>query len=220
MMVWSRHLLAMATLAIAQASMAGEAATFESCTDVAGHTVNAVVDDTQATLIRSTYEAGQPTIRYNPSILPNLGFAARQFFYAHECARHALGDAAKATLPVTRARQADCVALATLVNSELLKREDIPDLQSQLIFSEKDWEALPGPSRSFNLSGCRTGGVLRLPAATSPGAGQVSWNACVRACADRLWTCQKGCRGEACSPCTETHSQCEKTCGGAQKAAL
>jgi hypothetical protein len=207
-----------ATLSVAQCCIAGDVATFDSCTDVAGRTIAAEIDYAQTHLVRTTLDAGQPAIRYNPALLPGLTPNARQFFYAHECARHSLGDAGKADLPLTRVRQADCVALATLLTSGLLKRDQVAALQGQLNYSAAEWEALPGPPRGFDLAACRTGGVLRLPAATSPSARQAEWNAAMRACADRLWTCQKGCRGEACvSDCVASHRQCETNRGDAPR---
>ncbi len=207
-----------ATLSVAKCCIAGDVATFDSCTDVAGRTIAAEIDYAQTKLVRTSLDAGQPTIRYNPALLPGLTPLARQFFYAHECARHALGDAGKADLPLTRVRQADCVALATLLASGLLTRDQVAGLQGDLNFSAIEWEVLPGPPRGFDLPACRTGGVLRLPAASSPSARQTEWNAAMRACADRLWTCQKGCRGEACvSDCVASHRQCEANRGDAPR---
>jgi hypothetical protein len=207
-----------ATLSVAQRCVAGEVATFDSCTDVAGRTIAAEIDYAQTTLVRTSLATRQPAIRYNPALLPGLTPLARQFFYAHECARHAVGDAGKADLSLARVRQADCVALATLLASGLLTRDQVAALQSDLNFTAIEWEALPGPPRGFDLAACRTGGVLRLPAASSPSPRQTEWNAAMRACADRLWTCQKGCRGEACvSDCVASHRQCEAHLGDAPR---
>src|SRR5574343_555620 len=57
------------------------------------------------------------------------------------------------------------------------------------------------------------GNVLRLPLAAQPTARQVEWNACVRACADRLWTCQKSCEAATCGTCQATYEQCKTACG-------
>jgi hypothetical protein len=207
-----------ATLSVAQCCVAADVATFDSCADVTGRTIAAEIDYTQTKLVRTSLDAGQPVIHYNPALLPGLTPSARQFFYAHECARHALGDAGKADLSLTRVRQADCVALATLLASGLLTRDQVAALQGELNYSATEWESLPGPPRGFDLAACRTGGVLRLPAAVSPSALQVEWNAAMRACADRLWTCQKGCRSEACvSDCAASHWQCEAKHGDAPR---
>lgn len=211
---WQQVMWMMAVLAATGSCVAGEVATFDSCTDVNGRTVAAEIDYTQPQLVRTSIDGGQPTIRYNPALLPGLPPAARQFFYAHECARHALGDAARADPPLARARRADCVGLAALLASGLLTRGEIAGLQSQLVFSNDEWERLPGPPRSFDLAACRSAGVLKLPAPAAPSPRQTGWNACVRACADRLWTCQKGCGGDGCDNlCVENHRHCEAACG-------
>jgi len=213
---WWKGLWVIAALAVTESCVAGEVATFDSCTDVNGRTVAAEIDYAQSKLVRTSLDAGQPTIRYNPALLPGLPPAARQFFYAHECARHALGDAAKADPPLARVRQADCVGLAALLASGLLTRAEVADLQAQLVFSADEWDRLPGPPRSFDLTACRARGVLKLPVPTAPSARQTDWNTCVRACADRLWICQKSCRGDACdNVCPENHRQCEAACGPA-----
>lgn len=213
---WRNVMWAVVALSVTEGCVAGEVTTFDSCTDANGRTVAAEIDYTQPKLVRTSIDAGQPTIRYNPALLPGLTPAARQFFYAHECARHALGDATQADPPLARIRQADCVGLAALLASGLLTRGDIAGLQDQLVFSNDEWERLPGPPRGFALTACRVGGVLKLPAPAAPSARQTDWNACIRSCADRLWTCQKGCRGDACdNVCPENHRQCEAACGSA-----
>ncbi|HZV54213.1 MAG TPA: hypothetical protein VFF82_04670 [Rhodocyclaceae bacterium] len=193
--------------------MAADTTTFDSCTDAGGRVVAAEADYGQRTLVQTTYAGGQPTIRYNPGVLPRLTPAARLFFYAHECARHALGAAGK-PLTATRAQQADCVGLATMLTADLVTRDQLDGLQGQLNFSESEWELLPGPPRSFNLAACRPSGGLRLPSPETPSVQQGTWNACARACGDRLWKCQKGCRGAACETgCLDSHRQCEAACG-------
>lgn len=212
---WLLPLVAVATLS--QTTLANDTVTFDSCTDVTGHTVVAEADDSVPILVTTTYQARQPTIRYNPALLPNLPATARQFFYAYECARHALGDAGKAPQPLARVRQADCVGLNTLLKSGLLVREQVAALQESLNFTAAEWTLLPGPPRSFNLAACRTStGALRLPTESQPSVRQTELNACLRACADRLWRCQNACRGNACEQdCLTTHQQCEAPCGTA-----
>jgi hypothetical protein len=212
-----RRLALTTALTLAGAVQAADSVSFDTCTDVAGHTVAAAADYAQTVLVTIGRDNdGLPVIRYNPALLPNLSPAARQFFYAHACAQLALDGTAAPTAPLAGARRADCVGVATLIASGLLKRDELAGLQDQLTFTADEWPLLPGPPRSFDLTACRSGGVLRLPAATAPSAGQTTWNACARACADRLWSCQKGCRGEACdSACGASHDQCAVACGAA-----
>lgn len=209
-------LLVTVLFAISAPAPAAEITTFESCTDTAGRVVATEADYAQPMLVRTVLEGGQPTIRHNPGVLPRLTFGVRQFFLAHECARHAMGDAGK-TVSAARARQADCVGLSTLIASGLIKREEVAPLQRELSFTETEWQLLPGPARSIDFAGCRQGNALRLPVAATPSARQGEWNSCARACGDRLWQCQKRCRGDACeSACIDSHHQCEAACGPRQ----
>ncbi len=203
-----RHSLAFASLLLACAALAAETTTFDSCTDAFGRTIAAEADHRQALLVRTDAERNPPVIRYNPGVLPRLSFDARLFFYMHQCAR----PRPEATL--AEARRADCIAVASLVAGGILAREDIPGFQAGLRFSAAEWELLPGPPREFDLVSCRTSGALRLPAAAAPSARQAEWNDCSRACGDRLWACQKRCRGEACvEACLATHGACVAGCG-------
>ncbi len=208
---------AMAML-LSGAAWTADVTTFESCVDGMGKTLPAVEDTQQNMLVRTVTDNGQATIRYNPGVLPRLTFAARLFLYSNECARHGLGDSGK-MISLARARLADCMAANTLVGSEALKREDLPALQAELSFSEAEWQLLPGPMRNIDITRCRPtgGGALRLPADTPPTDKQVGWNSCVRACADKLWSCQK--RGGGDSACLEAHGQCKASCGPADKPA-
>jgi len=219
---WLGLLVTAMTLLAAGTSQAADVAVFESCVDSKGRMLPAEADETQAMLVRTAVDdKGQPTIRYNPGVLPRLTFNARLFLYMHECARHGFVEPGR-MIPAARAHVADCMAANTLVGSGQIKREDLPALQAELAFSEAEWQLLPGPMRNFNLANCqatRAGNVFRLPVDAPPSEKQVGWNNCVRACADRLWACQKRCSGNACDACLETHGQCKAACGAADKSA-
>jgi hypothetical protein len=217
---WSGLLGATMALLLSGATLAADVTTFESCVDANGKTLPAMVDNEQTVLVRTVTDQGQTTIRYNPAVLPRLTFAARLFLYSHQCARQGLGDQAKA-ISAAQARQADCIGLNTLLTSNMLKREDMPALQAELSFSSAEWELLPGPARAFDLANCRQtkGNALRLPTNTTPTDKQVSWNSCARACADRLWTCQKRSGGGESEGCMEAYRQCKSACGEAAKPA-
>ncbi len=216
MKTWSRTFVACMALVVSWPAAAADAMTFESCVDGRGKTLPAVEDHQQTLLVRTVTDGGQVTIRYNPGVLPRLTFAARLFLYSNECARHGLGDSGR-MIALARARLADCMAANTLVGSEAVKREDLPALQAELSFSEAEWQLLPGPMRNIDITHCRPtgGGALRLPVDTPPTEKQVGWNNCVRACADKLWTCQKRCSGAACESCLVTHGECKSACGAA-----
>jgi hypothetical protein len=187
--------------------------TFEACTDTAGHTVAVVADDTLPRLVASSIEDGKPTIRYNQQLLPRLLPQTRLFFFAHECARHAMGEAGQLAHTVARSREADCLGLATLLEAGLIKRDELPAIQADLDFSEADWTLLPGLPRSFDLAACPARGVVRLPIQALPEHVRTPWNSCVRGCADRLWQCQKACRNESCiEGCMDAARRCEGGC--------
>ncbi|WP_428828207.1 hypothetical protein ACLIKD_10020 [Azonexus sp. IMCC34842] len=211
---WLALLAATLALLLSGLSAATEVTIFETCQDGRGQTLPAVADEQQAMLVRTVTERGRAVIRYNPEVLPRLTPAARLFFYAHQCARHGLGEADQ-TIPVTRARQADCIGLNTLLADKMLTYPDLPALQAALSFNDTEWELLPGPPRSFDLANCRATarGVLHLPSVDQPSARQTAWNNCVRACADRLWTCQKHCAGASCDSCLTANGQCKASCG-------
>lgn len=199
--------LLLAALLLCRTAPAAESPTFESCIDASGRTMAAEPDPRQTMLVRTAWENGRATLRYNPGVLPRLTFATRVFFYAHQCAR----PGATATLP--QARRADCAGLSALISAGLISRDGVATLARELVFSDAEWELLPGPRRDFDFTECRAGDALRLPPPTVPSTTQLDWNACVRACADRLWTCQQRCRGEACDVCAETHRHCRAGCG-------
>lgn len=197
-------------------ALATTVTTFEGCTDAAGQAIAVEADRDQAALIQSVDIQGTPVIRYNPAALPHLTPEVRLFFFAQACARHTLNMTGAAALTLAQARQADCLGLHTLFSAGLLQREALADLQPQLVFTDAEWSLLPGPPRTIDVTSCPTrGNVLRLPLATPPAASQIHWNTCVNTCADRLWHCQKGCRGAACGNCTENHVQCHAACGAA-----
>jgi hypothetical protein len=207
-------------LLLSGSAQAADVTTFESCVDANGKTLPAVVDNEQAVLVRTVVDQGQATIRYNPAVLPRLTFAARLFLYSHQCARQGLGHPTK-PISVAQARQADCIGLNTLITSDMMKRENLPALQAELSFSNAEWELLPGPVRTFDLANCRQtkGNALRLPPDTAPSEKQVGWNNCARACADRLWTCQKRSGGGESEGCMEAYRQCKSACGETAKPA-
>lgn len=218
---WSRWVGVTMTLLLSGYALATDLTTFESCVDGLGKTLPAAEDYQQDMLVRTVTDNGQTTIHYNPGVLPRLTFSARLFLYSHECARHGLGGSGK-MVSLARARLADCMAANTLVGSEAVKREDLSALQVELSFSEAEWQLLPGPMRNIDITHCRPtgGGALRLPVDTPPTEKQVGWNNCVRACADKLWACQKRCSGATCAACLETHGQCKAACGAADKPAV
>ena len=195
------------------AALAAATTIFEGCSDTSGHTVAVRADDSMPRLVASSIEDGKPTIRYSQVVLPRLLPQTRLFFFAHECARHAMGEAGQLAHSVARSRDADCLGLATLLESGLIKRDELPAIQADLDFSEAEWAKLPGLPRSFDLAACPAQGVVRLPVQALPEHVRTPWNACVRGCADRLWQCQKKCNNESCiEGCLDASRRCEGAC--------
>lgn len=210
----TRLSLVRAALCVLAAGTAGaQVPAYEGCADAAGRTVASELDRALTQVAAARLEGGQPVIRHNPEALPRLTPRARLFFYAHECARHTLGQALDTARTPQAAQRADCVAVVGLADSGLLGRDEVAQLQSELRFAPQDWALLPGPARSFDLEACfRT--APKLPSGEPPAAGQVEWNACIRGCGDRLLRCQRGCRDGGCEArCVNAYEGCDEACG-------
>lgn len=213
-----KWLAAFAVLFISALSVAAEAGdvVFESCVDSRGRLLKAISDTQQAMLVRAVVETEEASIRYNPERLSRLSPQARLFLYAQECAR--VGDAAGSP-SLESARLADCKGVSALLASGAVKRKDLPALQAELSFTAEEWALLTGPQRTFELGSCleRRGNVLTIPR-TAPTAQQAGRNDCVRACGDRLWSCQKqSCSGADCPSCWRAYDTCQAACAAPGK---
>lgn len=213
---WLRTLLGL-LLAGHFAAAAAQTITYDGCVDAAGLPVRAELDEALPAVARSSVEGGQGVIRYNPAEIPRLKPQTRLFLFAHECARHALGQPLRGARSPERARAADCWAIATLQRSGLLLGPDeVEAIQSDLGFSQPEWRRLTGPRRTIDLAACSRGALL-LPAAAPPGEEQMQVNRCIVACGDGLWKCQNSCRGAGCiGACVETNDACEARCRAAR----
>lgn len=206
--------LAVAWLALAACNGASaQVTTYEGCEDASGRPVASEIDATLPAVAASRIEQGHAVIRYNPQALPQLKPDTRLFFFAHECARHTLGQAVGAARSPRSAQQADCRAIVSLVRSGLISQgEGVKEIQADLVFAPEDWALLPGPPRSFDLESCFIS-ALRLPGGAAPAANQPEWNGCIRVCGDRLLHCQRDCRDGACQTrCVSNYEGCEDAC--------
>lgn len=209
---WPRVVLVLlVTLLIAGKAAAG-GELFDGCVDARARPVQTTIDHGLPQLALAAMEKGRSVVRYNPALMPDLPARARLFFFAHECARLALGQPLGAERSVQQVRQADCWALATLQRSG----EADATLAADLAVPETDWAVLPGPARTVDLAACaRPVGALRLPDTAPPSATQSRLNRCVHTCGDRLWQCQNRCRDESCrGQCLGHYGSCESACGG------
>jgi hypothetical protein len=186
----------------------------EGCFDASGRSVISVDTPDLPVLAKAAIEGGEPVLRVNTSVIAGLSPRAQLFFYAHECARHALGHPLSAAPTLERARRADCWALATLRGSGALDEPGaVQALEAELRFSAEQWRLLPGPVREVELTGCRAGSVLRLPAGGPPTPALESSNRCIHACGDRLWQCQNRCAEAGCrGRCEAVYDDCEARC--------
>lgn len=210
-----RAVLAGLALGLAGAPAAAQALHFESCGEAGGASIAGIVDDTLAAVARAGVEGGVAVVRYNPRALPALAPRARLFFFAHECARHVLGEPLDARRSAEAVRRADCWALAALQSAGRIGGPaDVSRLAGELAVAEADWSRLGGPARDFRFETCRSG-ALRLPATAPPSPERRAADRCVHVCGDGLWRCQKRCPGGSCAAaCQAAFDACEAGCGG------
>lgn len=187
---------------------------FDGCLDARGKPIAAIVDDALPQIALASQSGGRVELRHNPARLPELSHRVRMFFFAHECARIALGHPL-ADRSAERARQADCWALATLERSgELADPEARRELETALMVEDAQWQAIPGPRRVIDLASCSVKGGLRMPSSAPPSEAQMRVDRCIQGCGDRLWQCQNRCDGEGCrGRCLAAYGTCEKACG-------
>jgi hypothetical protein len=94
---------------------------------------------------------GQPIIFINPNVVSPLPEFVRQFWYAHECAHHAL-------LPIQNSEiNADCYAIKAIRNMGIvINAQQVGYLLSSISTLPGNLATghLPGPARAQNLYNC------------------------------------------------------------------
>lgn len=187
---------------------------FDGCVDARGTAVRSQADPTLARAFETRVENGMPVIRYNAAVPAGLPDHVRLFFYAHECARLELGQEAAALRTVGDAWRADCRALDTILQSRLMSPQHIARLQDDLMLTEAEWDAIPGPKREIDLPSCARGEPLqRIHIPAQPSAARESWNACVHKCGDTLLQCQRRtCNSLDCPVCMPANEACVAAC--------
>jgi len=134
--------------------VAGAQVTFDGCADFRGLPVASVLNGGLGDVAMASWAPnGAPVIQYNPNVLVRLSPQTRTFFYAHECAHHALAHGIR-NIPFSQEQEADCWAIQTLVGRGALSLRDVQAVQNDLSFSPGDWTHVPGPRRAFNLRAC------------------------------------------------------------------
>jgi len=132
--------------------------TFDGCVDFRGLPVASILNFNLPDVAMASWAPnGAPVIQYNPRVLAQLAPQTRVFFYAHECAHHALAHTIR-NIPFQQEQEADCWAIQTLVQRGTLDPgRDVTVVQRDLSFSSGDWTHVPGPQRQFNLRACLGG---------------------------------------------------------------
>jgi hypothetical protein len=128
--------------------------TFDGCRDINDVRVASASNSSIQDIAMAAISNGNPVIFYNPNILATTRSQTRLFFYAHECAHHALGHVLSGLRP-GQEQEADCWGVNKLTQLRLLDDQDITMIQLDLArFARGDWTHLPGPQRAINLRAC------------------------------------------------------------------
>jgi hypothetical protein len=189
---------------------------FDGCVDARGNAVRSLADPSLQKAFETRVENGATVIRYNPAVPAALPDHVRLFFYAHECARLELGQEADAPRNVGDAWRADCRALDTILGSGLMSPQYVARLQDDLMLTEAEWDAMPGPQREIDLPSCVRGqqSWQRIHIPPQPSAAREGWNTCVRKCGDTLLQCERRtCNSLDCPACMPAHEACVAACG-------
>lgn len=102
--------------------------------------------------VASTMYNGTPTITINPNVTNNYSNIVAQWWFAHECAHHALG-------PYNSESNADCFGVQQLVQFGILN--SLPQLRAFRVelrsLAGSPMGHLPGPLRADNIVNCALG---------------------------------------------------------------
>lgn len=131
------------------------AITFDGCVDALGVPVVSVRDVTVDNVaVARRLPDGTPIIQYNPNVLATFRPETRLFWYAHECGHHVLGHPL-GNNPLTREKEADCWAVRTLVEADMIDGADLRVIMRDISrLSGDGWIYLPGPQRAMLLEAC------------------------------------------------------------------
>lgn len=127
------------------------------CRDHRGLRVLAVRDLSESRIAsaRMAFD-GTPVIHYNPDLLRGFSQPTRLWWYAHECAHHALGHLTH-RLSELRETEADCWATYILTRMGLVNRSELATIYNEISALPGDgWVYLPGPARAVSSSKCST----------------------------------------------------------------
>lgn len=125
------------------------------CVDFRGAPVVSLVNPGLPDVAMATYTpTGTPVVIFNPGAIRWVSEPTRRFFYAHECAHHALAHSVRG-IPFTQEQEADCWAVRKLISSDDFGEDDLALVEQDVArFGAGDWTHLPGPVRAINLRAC------------------------------------------------------------------
>jgi len=128
-----------------------------SCFTTIGELVNFIYSEHSGNWYAYRDSFGNPYISWDPYIGPRLGLSelGDLFFYAHECAHHALGHTTYGQHPLIREKEADCFAISWLTTNGYISDFELTQLMNELSGIPGDgWVYLPGPQRAISVGSC------------------------------------------------------------------
>lgn len=154
--------------------------TFEGCVDARGIPVASVLRQTGDIAKATIAPDGSPVILYDTTVLGWLSRPTRLWMYAHECAHHALGHTLGMARPDTMEQEADCWAIRTLRDRNLVDDRAVDMIASEIsrvLSGTGDTTHLPSGIRARNLRALCLGGATGTKTPTVPGAGKTPGSA-------------------------------------------
>lgn len=138
---------------------------FPDCVDSKGVAVRWEESSKIGDLAQATWDKKKrPVVEYNPGKMRFLREVSRNFFYAHECAHHALGHLYGGVQGVDKEQQADCWAVHRLKQDEKLQEGDLEAIQMDLSkIGRSDENHSAGVRRAGNLKWCLTDAMPKPP---------------------------------------------------------
>ena len=130
------------------------------CVDINGRQVALQKTPGTNNFYATATAGGWPIILWDPVKASQFSKETQTFFYAHECAHHALGHTYKQIINA-KENQADCWAIRALVSDGTFNRSHVRQVKKELAEIPGDWwEYLPGHQRAFNFDACLAGANL------------------------------------------------------------
>lgn len=127
------------------------------CVNSNGNPVRVVEVKELKTMSRAALDSADnsPVVLKNSKILSWIKEETRLYFFAHECAHHALGHTISERHNMDLEIEADCWAATKLVQEKILDAEQIRLVQREInAFGVIEWRIAPGPFRQIEIMEC------------------------------------------------------------------